>query len=154
MPKGCCPFAYPGTNAIGPGVPDTQCAAVTARSPCGLCTTVAVQKCAPSRPEFSLNSAPTAAIPPNVCPLCGAPAAPSPATGRVGPVSPAAPPSAGTSSKAANPAATASVANRRSGLRPPADHLIRYPPRQPRPANVREPADHPVTAAPPMLNRD
>src|SRR6516225_2626987 len=150
MPKGCCPFAYPGTNAIGPDVPDRQWAAVTARSPCGLCTTVAVQKCVPSRPKLSLNSAPTAATPPNACPPCDAPALPAasrPAVGgasRLGAGPSAAPPSAGTSSKAASPAAATSTANRRSGFRPPADHLIHQPPRQPGPASVRRQAGHAV----------
>ncbi len=39
----------------------TQCAAVTARSPAGLCTMLAVQKCLPPRG----NSAPTAGTPVN-----------------------------------------------------------------------------------------
>ena len=36
-----------------------QCAAVTARSPWALCTTLAVQKCVPSFPSLEVNSAPT-----------------------------------------------------------------------------------------------
>ena len=39
------PRLYPGTNAIEEsGRPLTQCAAVTTRSPCGLLTTLPVQK--------------------------------------------------------------------------------------------------------------
>src|ERR1700759_4759761 len=44
-------------------LPLTQCAAVRTRSPCGLDTTLAVQKCSPSRPAVSVNSAPTAGVP-------------------------------------------------------------------------------------------
>src|SRR5689334_17804769 len=44
-------------------LPLTQCAAVRTRSPCGLDTTLAVQKCGPSRPAVSVNSAPTAGVP-------------------------------------------------------------------------------------------
>src|SRR5581483_772023 len=44
-------------------MPVTQCAAVTARSPCGLSTTLAVQKWLPSLPFELVNSAPTAGVP-------------------------------------------------------------------------------------------
>ena len=42
-----------------------QCAAVITRSPAGLSTTLAVQKCWPSLPAAVVNSAPTAGVPPN-----------------------------------------------------------------------------------------
>jgi hypothetical protein len=44
-----------------------QCAAVIARSPCGLSTTAAVQKC----PSFPSNSAPTAGVPSNATAVGG-----------------------------------------------------------------------------------
>jgi hypothetical protein len=46
-----------------------QCAAVMSTSWCGLCTTLAVQKCVP-RPPLRVveNSAPTAGVPPNGSP--------------------------------------------------------------------------------------
>src|SRR6516225_1204055 len=49
-------------------MPVTQCAAVITRSPAGLSTTVAVQKCWFSPPEEVVNSAPTGGVPPNACP--------------------------------------------------------------------------------------
>jgi len=60
-------------------LPATQCAAVTARSAPGLCTTLAVQKCPVRWPLAELplaepmtvpagNSAPTVEIPLNACP--------------------------------------------------------------------------------------
>ena len=49
-------------------VPVTQCAAVITRSPAGLSTTLAVQKCWPSWPADVVNSAPTAGVPANACP--------------------------------------------------------------------------------------
>src|ERR1051325_5563330 len=52
-----------------PEAPVTQCAAVTTRSPAGLSTTLAVQKCLPSCPEERVNSAPTAGWPENAWPL-------------------------------------------------------------------------------------
>jgi hypothetical protein len=42
-PYGGVPPLYPGTKSTVPEVPVTQCAAVIARSPAGLSTTVAVQ---------------------------------------------------------------------------------------------------------------
>ena len=51
-----------------PDVPATQCAAVITKSPAGLSTTLAVQKCWPSRPADVVNSAPTAGVPANACP--------------------------------------------------------------------------------------
>src|SRR5581483_4751584 len=52
-----------------PATPVTQCAAVITRSPAGLSTTLAVQKCRPSRPEELVNSAPTAGSPENGWPF-------------------------------------------------------------------------------------
>src|SRR5579859_6169514 len=52
-----------------PEVPVTQCAAVITRSPAGLSTTLAVQKCWPSRPADVVNSAPTAGWPENDWPF-------------------------------------------------------------------------------------
>src|SRR5256884_9403904 len=51
-----------------PEAPPTQCAAVITRSPAGLSTTLAVQKCWPSWPADVVNSAPTAGVPANACP--------------------------------------------------------------------------------------
>src|SRR6202035_391107 len=51
-----------------PDVPVTQCAAVITKSPAGLSTTLAVQKCWPSWPADVVNSAPTAGVPANACP--------------------------------------------------------------------------------------
>jgi hypothetical protein len=64
VPNGRLPSWYPGTNAIRPAdMALTQWAAVMSRSPCGLSTTPAVQKCPPRRPAESLKSAPTAGVP-------------------------------------------------------------------------------------------
>src|SRR5216683_2661699 len=49
--------------------PLRQCAAVISRSPPGLWTTLAVQKCQASLPRRVVNSAPTAALPGNNLPL-------------------------------------------------------------------------------------
>ena len=51
-----------------PEVLVTQCAAVIARSPSGLSTTVAVQKCWPSLPPDAVNNAPTGGVPANAWP--------------------------------------------------------------------------------------
>src|SRR2546429_9920750 len=61
-----------------PGLPLTQCAAVITRSPAGLSTTLAVQKCGPSRPEERVNSAPTAGSPANGWPVRCVTARPKP----------------------------------------------------------------------------
>src|SRR5258705_12823827 len=53
-----------------PGGLVTQCAAVITRSPAGLSTTLAVQKCRPSLPAAVVNSAPTAGVPVKACPAC------------------------------------------------------------------------------------
>jgi hypothetical protein len=58
-------LSYPGTKSIVPEVLVTQCAAVIARSPPGLSTTLAVQKCWPSLPADAVNNAPTAGVPAN-----------------------------------------------------------------------------------------
>ena len=54
---------------MAPVVQVTQCAAVTSRSPCGLWITLAVPKWVPSLPPASVNSAPTAGVPPKGFPL-------------------------------------------------------------------------------------
>src|SRR4029078_12758770 len=54
---------------MGPAPPVTQCAAVISRSPAGLSTTLAVQKCWPSRPADVVNSAHTAGLPRNAWPF-------------------------------------------------------------------------------------
>jgi hypothetical protein len=68
MPYGVLPRLYPGTKSTVPGVPVMQCAAVITRSPAGLSTTLAVQKCWPSWPAEVVNSAPTAGVPANAWP--------------------------------------------------------------------------------------
>src|SRR2546427_9395874 len=55
---------------MAPEAPVTQCAAVTTRFPFGLWTTLAEQTCCPSLPLDVVNSAPTAGVPANGCPVC------------------------------------------------------------------------------------
>ncbi len=68
MPYGLLPWLYPGTKSRVPEVPVTQWAAVITRSPAGLSTTLAVQKCWFSLPAEVVNSAPTGGVPLNACP--------------------------------------------------------------------------------------
>src|SRR5215469_7522302 len=90
-----------------------------ARSPCGLSTTLAVQKCELSLPELSENSAPTAATPAKDCPLLDTRAAAAPpASSRAGQVSPAAPLFAGASDRVAKTATAARMEVRRPWVRP------------------------------------
>ena len=109
------PPAYPGTNAIMPCVPVTQCAAVTSRSPCGLCTTLAVQKCVPSWPLLVVNSAPTADGPPDGVPVrAGDDASPTILAMRA--VRTPVPPSAGVAKMMASVASTEVLMKRADGL--------------------------------------
>ena len=98
-----------------PFVPVTQCAAVTSRFPRGLLTTLAVQKCAPSRPWLVVNSAPMAGVPANGSPV-RAEAGPSPTAFAMRAARLPVPPSAGVAKRMAAMVSTEALTTRADGL--------------------------------------